>query len=546
MMFGKRLTRAVGLGLVAGLLTLSTARAQNENNWTPLSNGFDGYFLGIGASGPGQSATGADGVGTWIAGEDLRGSKITTFSGDYGFKMVDIEHVSCFIGTGGTGKWQPDWSWWEYDGRNTNKPDVFTNPACIAPGLIAGTATGAPLGTPGPAGPGGGTASLLVAGLPSFIGTASFVLPNNGLLPTTTGGTLTFAGGFFIASSNGGPVGVPTGCFSFEFGFAPTTLIFLDDIDGAWHWHKHGASPSSVNYFGFTFDEVNPWQSRSLFTASNLSQAGGAIFTLPAVFDYNYSHQSFEAATSVALAPNGAGTGVYYANSVNTNGGSFGIGAINVGYDVGRGSQTISFAGATGYADANDVPITPILAPQDPAGGSGGGGLTVPTMQFHTWDTRDYNGNMVADDGGNRVVWFAFNFDAFGGGPFTINSSDVMGDLAPNGLLQDRVPVTLNDVNGFGAGVFPQPSTLTLLIWLNHFTIPSGLMPDVQGFLPPAGQANTAGTSKALGTAGVASSVCTGVSFPATIGTTGLISGGLWWNSVQSSVGDRKTLYFMK
>ncbi len=549
MMFGKRLT-AVGFGLAAGLLISSNANAQNENNWHALTNDFDGIFLASAGGGAGPTATANkdDGVGTWLPGEDLRGSTLATFSSDFGFKLIDIEHIACFFmpgGGAGPGQWQPDFLWFEYDGRNSMNPDVFTNPTCTGAGLIAGTGgIGAPLGDP-PA----TSASLIVAGLPTFIGTGSFVGPNNGLVPTSQGGTLTYIGGFFLASSDGSTFGVPTGCFSFDLGLVPTSVVSEDDIDGWWHWRRHGDSPVSNNYVGYTFTEQTVNMSHSMFTGSSIgNSATGFVQLLPAVFDYNYSHTSMEASLSAAMSPSAPTVGTYYTNTAVTNNTFGGTIDINMGYDVGRGSSTLSLAGATGYADVNDLPgPAGVLAAQDPAGGNAGGGSSLASIGLHGWDTRDYDGDGVANGVRTRVAWMGVNNEQF----FKLGSdAGTQLDIVPSAGV--RVPIATNAGTLFPGFDFPSSLTLTLLLLFTHDAIPTAGFPDPQGFPAGAtGKHHIAGTSQHFPSGSASGGRCFGATGPfaptalsLSLGTSGLNAGGdLDWNPAVASASGRKTMF---
>lgn len=530
MIFGKRLTRAAGLGLVVGALAI-TANAQNESNFHPASNDFDGFYLGLQVGG--GLVTTADGAGRWIPGEELRGSRKAAFSGDFGFKVTDYSLVTCMLG--GTSGWSPLVTWWEYDGRNPNRPDVFTNPTCLAAGLVMGTASGAELGTPP-----GSSASVLAVGLPTGIGTATVLIPNNGLLPTTNGGTLTLIAAAGIV---GGTASLPTGCYSFQVGALTTIVPSLDDIDGWWVWHQDNADAgASVNYYGFSFDEPDVWQSNSLHGALN----GGAFLDFPATTEFHFNQLSLEAATTAALAPAGSalvGEAQYYGVTLLTNsgfGGSPPFSDPNGGYDVGAGSQTISLGGTTGYADFNDVLTgAPILASQDPGGSSGVSPTYVtPTLGFHTWDTRDYNDNGIADDGGEKVTLVTFNWDMFGGA-----NPDASGDVL--GSPGTRLPVTPNNATFGPGGDFPQALTLALLPLLRHTVLPApaGWL-DPNGFPAGAGELFDVGTSNHLPSSGT-SGTCFGVEIAMTYGTVTLVGGNPTYNPQEGSTSGRKVLFVL-
>ncbi len=528
-MFGMRFSRAASFGALALALTAAPAFGQgNEDNYGPLSNGFDGFYTGLGAGG--GLTTSADGIGTWVGGEDLRGSSVAVFSGDFGYKMVNWRHLVCLLNAGGTGaaSYNPGWSWWEFDGLNANVDSVFTRPSCLATGLL-NTGFGQPYGT-SPS----GSASFLLAGLPSFLGTAAFIVPNGGLLPSSDGGTATLIAAIgFVASAN-----LPTGCFSFELGFTPTTVAGLDDIDGWWHWNQAGTRHGdSRSYWGYSFDELNIWQSNSVESAANF----GILFLNPATTDFSYHQSSFEANTTAALAPNGAelsGFNTYATQTENTNPGVGGFPLIdlNGGYDAGRGAKAISLTGTTGVGDFNDAAAAPTLAPQDPAGGSGGGGGKLPTLGFHTWDTRSYLGG--AARGSERLTWIEFDWDGF----FGKDPSATTDVTCFFGLTRRPFGLHANDPSAAA----PQAIATTLLNIFTHTTsaAPSGF-PDPEGFTDGTGaDDHIAGTSIHLPTS--PSALCIGLSVPIHYGTSGLShGGGLTCDPNDASTSGRKEMFVL-
>jgi hypothetical protein len=402
-----------------------------------------------------------------------------------------------------------------------------------------GTASGAPLGDPP-----GTTASIVAVGLPTGIGTATVLLPNNGLLPTVGGGgggTLQLIAAFGIG---GGTATVPTGCYSFTVGAVTTIVPSLDDIDGWWVWHQDAAGGASQNYYGFSFDEQDIWQSGSLHGALN----GGAAVGFPATTEWQYSHTSLEAATTAALAPASAGSGGegnYYGVTENTNsglGGSPPLFDFNQGYDVGAGSQAISLNGATGYADFNDVLAgAPIAASQDPAGSAGvSPTYVIPSLGMHTWDTRDYNDNGVGDDSREKVSVIGFNWDMFAG----VNP-DVSADIL--GSPGTRLPATGN--NGFfgAGGDFPEALTITLIPLFQHTTIAgSTTFLNPNGFTPAqTGDFHTAGTSSHIPTLGT-TGVCFGVEIAITYGTVTIVGGNPTYNPQEGSTSGRKVLFILE
>ncbi len=537
-----RRSSAAARCLAALLLLTTVAAAQgNEENWHPLGNGFDGVYAGQGLGG--GLVTSADGIGTWIPGTDLRGSTIADFSGTFGYKLVSWSQMVCIgnaAGTG-TGSIKPSWTFWELDGLNANTPAIFTNPSISAPGLVA-TTTGAPYGTPP-----SGSASFLSLPMPSFLGTATFVIPNNGLLPSSDGGTADLIAAIgFLAS-----VTLPTGCMNVEFGFVPTTVASNDFIDGWWHWAQAGPVYGTTrSYFGFSFDEINIWQSNTVQTTG----AGAALLTFPCVTDYAFHIASIEANTTTALAPNGAelGTNTYTDQTENTNPGIGGYPLIdlNGGYDVGRGARALSASGTAGFADANDVAAgPPVFAPQDPAGGSGGGGGEVPTLGFHTWDTRTYfraatgpgapgpadgGGGTSPVQGSERVTWVSVDWDAFAGK----QPEATVYPTAFFGTVRQHPPVYANET-----GSYPQQITVDLLPVFTHTTgeAPSGF-PDPAGDEPGRDEPHAAGASIHVPIAGIT----IGLTIPIQYGTSGYVTGlGLVWDPNIASVSGSKRLFIV-
>jgi hypothetical protein len=365
--------------------------------------------------------------------------------------------------------------------------------------------------------------------------------PNEGLLPTVGGGggTLTLLAAYWI----GGPAAIPTGCYVVTIlGGGASSIATTDDIDGLWLWSQDAyggplmggpGAQVSQNYYGFSTDEIQLWQTRTIVSVLN----NGAYYLPPATTSYAFQIQSMSAATTAALAPNGAGVGTYYTVTENTNWGGVPFSGPNNGYDVGQGSEAFTLDGTTGYADANDT-IAPILAPQDPAGGSAGGGGAQPTLGFHSWDMTGYGGGLPT--GGMRVTWVAFNWDHFFGFP-----AELTADIVPTGGA--RIPITTNSQFFAPTGDFIQGLTVTLLGLYNHVTTPSATFPDPEGFLPPIALMNTAGTSLSIKTLGKVSGACIGVPICITYGTTGLNAGGdLTYNPAEGSLSGRKNAYIVQ
>src|SRR5262245_20624737 len=160
-MVRRSLGRAGPALLVLVALCPIAARAQNASNYHVLTNGGDVTFLGVGAGGT-QSAV--DGLGTFIAGEDLRGSHLTAL-GDFGFRSPGFTEDVCVVkqpaGGGPLGLKFPILTFFELDGLNGNAPAVFTNPACTVPSFPLGSSGFIPYGTPP-----GSTASFVLTTLP--------------------------------------------------------------------------------------------------------------------------------------------------------------------------------------------------------------------------------------------------------------------------------------------------------------------------------------------------------------------------------------------
>src|SRR5262245_14681919 len=376
--------------LVLGFLISGAASAQNGSNYHVLTNGSDALFFGIGAGG---TQTAADGIGTYIAGEDLRGSHLTALA-DFGYRMPSFTEEACVLKPPLAGPLAvkfPLITFTELDGLNGNAPAIFTNPACTVPSFPLGTSGFIAYGT-GP----GSSASFVLALLPSGVGlpSATIFLPNNGLVPSGSGGTATL-----LAAATG--VSIPIGstgfCWQVKFTWLPSALPTSDDIDGLWHWAS--TSPDNNQYWAFSDNEQNIWQSQTV-----VSDAGQtALLAFFANDDYALQITSSEPDTVATLAPRPgddfATTTVNVSNElgvvVNPNG----------GFDAGRGSAAISFSGKAGVPN----PATG-LGNQDPTAGPG----TVGTLGFATWD------NGGDGDGSVRLVWLSFDFlGAVGGNPAT-------------------------------------------------------------------------------------------------------------------------------
>ena len=194
--------------------------------------------------------------------------------------------------------------------------------------------------------------------------------------------------------------------------------------------------------------------------------------------------------------------------------------------------------GTTGYADFNDVLAgAPIAASQDPAGSSGVSPTYVtPSLGFHTWDTRDYNDNGIADDGGEKRTIVAFNWDMFfGTDPGT--APDVLGSPGT------RLPAVNNASTGFD---FPQSLTIALLPTFAHTVLPApaGVWLDPNGFPAGPGELFDVGTSGHVPTSTV-SGTCFGTEIAITYGTVTLVGGNPTYNPQEGSTSGRKVLFLL-
>ncbi|HEX5009819.1 MAG TPA: hypothetical protein VFY71_05420 [Planctomycetota bacterium] len=483
---------AAPASLVFGFLVSGVAQAQNGSNYHVLTNGADALFLGIGAGG---TQTALDGLGTFIAGEDLRGSHVTAL-GDFGFRFPSFTEDACvlqgpIIGGGPLAVRFPLISFIELDGLNGNAPAIFTNPACTVPSFPLGTSGFIPYGT-GP----GSSASFVLSGLPSVAGmpTVTILLPNNGFVPSA-GGTATL----LAAASAMLPIASTGLCWQVKFTWVPSALPLLDDIDGLWHYVTN--SPDENQYWAFSDNEQNIWQSQTVATDGGLT----AVLAFFANDDYALQLTSAEPDTVATLAPRPGGD--FATTTVNVSNEFGAVVNPNGGFDAGRGSAAISFSGKAGVPN----PATG-LGNQDPSAGPG----TVGTLGFATWD------NGGDGDGSVRLVWLSFDFlGAVGGNPATDPGvTKLFGTI--------RVPVV-------SAGLL-QPLTSLGFGLLGHVTRP--------GF--PFG---IGGASWQVAT-GPQPAACTGIAVNITYGSSGRkgvlgAPGKLTWNpDVADTSGTRQLFLF--
>src|SRR5262245_46407368 len=145
-MVGLSARRAGAAAFALSVLLPVAARAQNGSNYHLLNNGADTMLLGVGAGG---SQTPADGLLTFVAGEDLRGSHLLHSSGDFGYRLHGFMEQMCLLHSTAM---QPTLRFpaivfTELDGLNGNVPAIFTNPVCSPPSFPLGSSGFVPYGT---------------------------------------------------------------------------------------------------------------------------------------------------------------------------------------------------------------------------------------------------------------------------------------------------------------------------------------------------------------------------------------------------------------
>jgi len=514
MTFASNLSRGLTLGALAMGLTLSSVNAQNGTNFHVLSNGLDVIYGGLGAGG---AQTKGDGIGTWVAGEDCRGSHLTVL-GDFGYRNSRFREMSCPLNNPSVGTLGIKWGglyFFEIDGLNANNQAIFLNPSCPKPGPSF------PLGTSGfinyGVGP-GSSFSFALLNLGAGIGpvpSADIIVPNNGLVPSSSGGTITLTG--FASNVN---IGINSSgfCWGVQFTWIPSAVPYLDDIDGIWHYAI--TSPDNNQYWGFSNDEMNIWQSNTIVSDGGVS----AFFQLTPNLDYDMFLTTVEPNTNATLAPRGINlTGPYYAQVDNVWNENMGIVNPNGGFDVGRGSSAISFSGTAGVANPGTG-----LGNQNVNNNPG----TVSTLGFATWDNGgDHNGSV-------RLTWMTIDI------PGALRQNPAAAPQLTKFGGQIRLP--LPTATGF-------PTPLTNLCWtlFGHVTsVPAlGPWPDVDGFggTAPFGVEAIAGASWQFPT-GNQPAACTGTKVNITYGTSGRLgvkgaAGGLTFDPSIADTSGTKEIY---
>lgn len=514
MTFASKFSRGLTLGALAMGLTLSGVNAQNGSNYHVLNNGLDVIYGGIGAGG---AQTQSDGIGTWVAGEDMRGSHLTTL-GDFGYRNIKFREMACPLNNPPVGPLAINFRglvFIEIDGLNANNQAIFLNPACTNPSFPLGTSGFIPYGV-GP----GSSFSFALAALPAGVGPAAsttVLLPNNGLVPSSSGGTATIVA---AASNVSLPINSSGFCWGVQFTWLPSAVPYLDDIDGLWHYAVNSADGNQ--YWGFSNDEMNIWQSNTVVTDGGLT----AFFQFFASSDYDLLLATTEPNTIASLAPRGINlTGPYYTQTENVRN-EMGV-ALNPngGFDVGRGSAAISFSGTAGVPNPGTG-----VGNQNAANNPG----TVTTLGFATWD----NGPNAGPVGSVRLTWMSIDFLGFA----RANPALDPGVTKFGGQI--RIPVV-------SAGLLQAITDKIGFVLFGHVTgVPaSGPWPDPDGFggAAPFGVTAVAGASWQLPT-GPQPSACTGTKINITYGTSGRTGvlgspGGLTFDPSVADTSGTKELY---
>lgn len=364
--------------------------AQNSTNYHVLHNGFDAVFVGIGAGTDGLMATRHDGLGYWIPGEDLRGACVSAQTGTFAWRMAASRETACLYtpGLDTTGQGLvlqlPLLTLMEVQG-SPNCPSCFTNPYCETadPDAFLGEAKGYPSGC------------FAIAELPSAHASSCFVLVPNAMDASNL--TVIATATDFVCDLPDASLGF---CWIAEFTWVPSVAL-TDGIEGLWSYRKN--SPDLNQYWGFSDDEVNLWNSNTVAVTDRL----GTLVTFPASVDYAAHVAGRDAETSAALAPAGRhGTDNTFYDGPIPNGTGLDL---NQGFDVGRGAHAISLQGHGGASDAANA------FPSNQAIGNNTPQAVLPTLGFASWD------NSKAPLGQMRVMFVSVDFDGFFcNDPFTL------------------------------------------------------------------------------------------------------------------------------
>jgi hypothetical protein len=520
MTFANRFVRGTVLGAVAMGLTLGVANAQNGSNYHVLTNNQEGAIAGIGAGG---TQTGNDGLGVWVAGEDMKGSVQVDFTAigepiQFSYRNIKFRESVCMFGPGvfsGTLNYQFDGLLFtEFNGTNGNRPGPFSNPVCTpVMASVAADYTGWNFGGQY------STVSFVLFGLPSGLGalsSATMLGPNSGILTSSLAqgpGTATI-----VAAASGIKSGnlAQSGCYVVQFTWTPTAVQYLDKIDGMWHYLVN--SDELNQYYMLSTDEMALWQSQTWGTDGDVT----AVYTLPAFVDYAFLMASVEANTTASLAANGyAQNGTYYTQTENM--------VSPTGFDVGRGSIGVSFNGSGGVKTG--VAFGGLgNGNQDPAYGG-----KAPQLGFVTWNNKD--SASPAGFGGNRLTWLSIDY----GGVFGLSPDVDLNITKLAGTV--RVPMLTNPPSGGPI----QPVTQLAFAFFQHNTgLAASGWPDPDGITSGAFGVNpSAGGSLQLTTTTYSGSIpCIGLALNITYGTTGLNPGLVFDPTVQDVSGTKQVFLF--
>lgn len=527
MTFANRIARGVALSALA-LGSMGVVNAQNGTNYHVLNNNGDAPFLGIGAGG---AQTALDGIGTYIPGEDVRGSLQVDFGGTLGiqfsYRNTAFRENACVFNPGTSGFVQirfPGIYFIELGGTgglNPNNPPVFKRPVCVTPLAASFIAYGT-----GP----NSTASFVAAAASALGPTQTILLPNEGLV--ISGGGAGVGTATIVAGGTGqipaSPTGsIASGCYVVQFTWVGSAVPYLDNIDGVWHYAMN--SDDGNQYWIMSADEMNLYQSFTVSTDAGFT-AAPSFFQ---VIEYDFHWASLEANTTAILANHGIEqNGPYYAQTENMSPGPGGVGGPNFGFDVGRGSRAVSFSGLGGTKVPAGLGGLGNGA-QDPAYGGG----AFKTLGFATWDNKP---NTSVDQVGSiRILWLGIDLAQL---------SNLTPEADPNvtkaaGTV--RLPV-------IGTG-FIQAITQTALGIFGHTTNPttSG-WPDPDGIASGAfGVPAVAGGSTQVNIGGFVGSIpCNiGVAVNLTYGTTGRDHSpppALTWDPTNADISGSKEVYLWK
>ena len=511
MTFANGLARGVALTALA-LGSMGVVSAQNGTNYHVLNNSPEGAFIGIGAGG---AQTPADGIGTFVPGEDCRGSLQVDFGGTLGiqfsYRNSAFREGVCMFGPGvisGQVHFQFDGIYFvELDGLNANNNVVFLRPVCTTPITASFLAYGL-----GPS----STVSFVAAATSALGPTQTLVLPDNGLVAGSGTATLVGAG-----TGAGAPVA--SGCYIVQFTWTASALPFLDNIDGIWHYAVNSSQENQ--YWLMSVDEMNLTRSNTVL----LDGGGTALTTFFSVVDYDMHWATLEAGTLAILANHGIDqSGPYYAQTENMTGG----GGPNFGFDAGRGSRAISFSGLGGVKVPAGLGGLGNGA-QDPAYGGG----PSRTLGFATWDNKP--NTSVAGMGSGRISWLSIDLAQIGGLP---PESDP--DIKKAGGTV-RLPVV-------GTGFIQPTTSLALSIFTHTTKAATSGWPDPDG-LPSGtfGVPAIAGGSIQFNVGPFVNKVPCNGSLPVnlTYGTTGLNHSpppALTWDPSVADISGSKEIYLWK